>query len=91
MTKFVTFVLLSISASLLTFAEAKADPGACFLTVPKDPLTAKGLAAPYILKKGNCDQTVADQQVFVEATVFDLDTHTFGVYHPLVINEGKSY
>lgn len=81
--------LLSMTATLLAIAEAKTNPGACFLRVPKDPLTAKGLATPYILKKGNCDQTIADQQVFVEATVFDPDTKTFGVYHPLVINEGR--
>jgi hypothetical protein len=88
MAKFTSLVLLSIPATLLAFSEAKSQPGACFLHVPKDPLSAKGLATPYILKKGNCDQTIADQQVFVEATVFDPDTKTFGVYHPLVINEG---
>ncbi|KAG0320072.1 hypothetical protein BGZ99_004689 [Dissophora globulifera] len=84
-----SFVLLAISASLLAVAEAKANPGACFLQVPKNPLSAQGLATPYILKKGNCDQTAGDQQVFVEATVFDPATKTFGVYHPLVINEGS--
>ncbi|KAG0054258.1 hypothetical protein BGZ83_011600 [Gryganskiella cystojenkinii] len=100
MVKLSAFALLSISASLLCLEavmvdaksshhhKPKPNPGACFLTVPKDPLSAKGLATPYILKKGNCDQTIANQQVFVEATVFDLDNHTFGVYHPLVINEG---
>ncbi|KAF9366028.1 hypothetical protein BGX34_006739 [Mortierella sp. NVP85] len=76
--------------SLLAVAvDAKKDPGACFLRVPKHPLTAKGLATPYILKNGNCDQTNPEQQVFVEATIFDPDTKTFGVYHPLVINEGS--
>ncbi|KAI1320370.1 hypothetical protein EDD11_001171 [Mortierella claussenii] len=88
MVRLTVFALLSISASLLSFTEAKSNPGACFLHVPKDPLSAQGLATPYILKKGNCDQTIADQQVFVEATVFDPATKTFGVYHPLVINEG---
>jgi len=89
MVHIVPTLLLSISA-LLAFTEAKADPGACFLTVPKDPLTPHGLATPYILKKGNCDQTNPAQQVFVEATIFDPSTKTFGVYHPLVINEGTS-
>ncbi|KAG0205513.1 hypothetical protein BGX28_002949 [Mortierella sp. GBA30] len=88
MVKLVPTLLISISA-VFAFAEAKANPGACFIQVPKDPLSAKGLATPYILKKGNCDQTVADQQVFVEATVFDPNTNTFSVYHPLVINEGS--
>ncbi|KAF9549345.1 hypothetical protein EC957_004259 [Mortierella hygrophila] len=91
MVKFTSYFLISLSASLLALSgsvEAKADLGACFLKVPKNPLTAHGLASAYILKKGNCDQTIADQQVFVEATVFDLDAKTFSVYHPLVINEG---
>ncbi|KAF8947192.1 hypothetical protein BGZ47_010018 [Haplosporangium gracile] len=91
MIKITPFFLISLSASLLTLSgsvEAKPDLGACFLQVPKKPLTAQGLASPYILKKGNCDQTIADQQVFVEATVFDIDTKTFSVYQPLVINEG---
>ncbi|KAG0213992.1 hypothetical protein BGX33_002552 [Mortierella sp. NVP41] len=86
MIKITTFLLVSLSISLFSLSEAK--PGECFLHVPKHPLTAKGLATPYILKKGSCDQTISDQQVFVEATVFDLDTKTFSVYHPLVINEG---
>ncbi|KAG0246875.1 hypothetical protein B0O80DRAFT_496588 [Mortierella sp. GBAus27b] len=88
MVAFGSIALLSLTASLLMVAEAKVVPGACFLQVPEDPLSAKGLATPYILKKGNCDQTNAEQQVFVEATVFDPETNTFGVYHPLVINEG---
>lgn len=92
MVKITSYFLISLSASLLALSgsvEAKPTLGACILNVPKNPLTAKGLASPYILKKGNCDQTIADQQVFVEATVFDIDTNTFSVYHPLVINEGK--
>ncbi|KAG0370366.1 hypothetical protein BGX24_002049 [Mortierella sp. AD032] len=91
MAKLTSLLFISLSATLLSlssFTGAKPNLGACFLHVPKDPLTAKGLATPYILKKGNCDQTIADQQVFVEATVFDIDTKTFSVYHPLVINEG---
>lgn len=88
MVKLVPALFLSISA-LIAFVEAKADPGACFLTVPKDPLTPHGLATPYILKKGNCDQTNPNQQVFVEATIFDPATKTFAVYQPLVINEGE--
>ncbi|KAF8950843.1 hypothetical protein CPC16_010899 [Podila verticillata] len=89
MTKLISLTLiLSISALCSLPADAQSTPGACVLTVPKDPLSAKGLATPYILKKGNCDQTNPDQQVFVEATVFDPATGIFGVYQPLVINEG---
>jgi predicted outer membrane protein len=60
----------------------------CILQLPTNPLTAKGLATPFILVKGDCDQTNPNHQVFVEATIFDPNTKTFGVYHPLVINEG---
>ncbi|KAF9439129.1 hypothetical protein BGZ76_010722 [Entomortierella beljakovae] len=85
----ITTVILTVTATLMAFSEAKLNPGNCFLHVPKDPLSAKGLSTPYILKKGNCDQTQGDQQVFVEATVFDPATKSFFVYHPLVINEGS--
>jgi hypothetical protein len=92
MVKVTSFLLISLSATLLALTSEANNQnlGACFLHVPKHPLTADGLATPYILKKGNCDQTITNQQVFVEATVFDIDTKTFSVYHPLVINEGKN-
>ncbi|KAF9342233.1 hypothetical protein BGX26_007993, partial [Mortierella sp. AD094] len=67
-----------------------ANPGACVLTVPRQPLTAAGLATPYILQNGNCDQTNPNEQVFVEATIFDPVTKKFSVYHPLVINQGTN-
>ncbi|KAF9151933.1 hypothetical protein BG015_006019 [Linnemannia schmuckeri] len=68
MVKITSFFLISLSASLLTLSgsvEAESNLRACFLQVPKNPLTAQGLASPYILKKGNCDQTIGDQQIFV--------------------------
>ncbi|KAG0065836.1 hypothetical protein BGZ89_007876 [Linnemannia elongata] len=89
MVKIASTLLLSVSAfAALATVDAQANPGACFLQVPRRPLTAKGLATPYILKKGNCDQTNPNQSVFVEATIFDPATKTFSVYQPLVINEG---
>ena len=89
MVKLTPYILLSLSAAVLAAADAP-KPGDCFLMVPDQPLTAQGLATPYILRRG-CDQTISVQQVFVEATVFDPDTKTFGVYHPLVINEGDFF
>ncbi|KAF8923832.1 hypothetical protein BGZ58_002471, partial [Dissophora ornata] len=71
---------LSVIAGLYNVdaaAAAAADPGACTITVPPNPLTAKGLATPYILMAGNCDQTNPNEQVFVEATVFDPATGAF--------------
>lgn len=70
---------------------AQNDTGNCILQLPKNPLTAEGLATPFILVNGNCNQTNPNHQVFVEATIFDPDTKTFGVYHPLVINEGNTF
>ncbi|KAH7042894.1 hypothetical protein BKA57DRAFT_495504 [Linnemannia elongata] len=80
--------------SLITFLAftkdvfAQKNTGNCILQLPTNPLTAEGLATPFILVKGNCDQTNPNHRVFVEATIFDPNTKTFGVYHPLVINEG---
>ncbi|KAG0004717.1 hypothetical protein BGZ80_010087 [Entomortierella chlamydospora] len=87
MVKIASTLIFSLTA-LLSIVEAATNPGACILTVPRHPLTAKGLAKPYILHKGNCDQTNPDQQVFAEATIFDPHTKKFSVYHPLVINQG---
>lgn len=67
------------------------NAGNCILKLPTNPLTAEGLATPFILVKGNCDQTKPNHQVFVEATIFDPNTKTFGVYQPLVINEGNTF
>lgn len=83
--------------SLITFLAFTKDvfgqknTGNCILQLPTNPLTAEGLATPFILVKGNCDQTNPNHRVFVEATIFDPNTKTFGVYHPLVINEGNTF
>ena len=55
--------------------------------VPSNPLTAEGLATPYILQPP-CSMSVATQQSFAEAAVFDPATNTISVYHPLVIDAG---
>jgi hypothetical protein len=65
----------------------------CALTVPADPLTAKGLATPYSLSatardNGPCHEANADQSAFVEATILDPATGAVTVYHPLVIDQG---
>ncbi|KAG0202448.1 hypothetical protein BGX28_005024 [Mortierella sp. GBA30] len=91
MAKTVVFTLILSFSFILTLTNdvyAQSNVGDCLLQLPRNPLTAQGLATPFILKKGNCDQTNPKQQVFVEATVFDPAAKTFSVYHPLVINEG---
>jgi hypothetical protein len=55
--------------------------------VPANPLTAQGLATSYILQPP-CSMTVATQQAFAEAAVFDPATNTISIYHPLVIDAG---
>jgi hypothetical protein len=65
----------------------------CTLVVPKNPLTAAGLATPYQLvatNKGDgpCNEANADQSAFVEATVLDPATGALSVYRPLVIDQG---
>jgi hypothetical protein len=59
----------------------------CQITVPPNPLTAAGLATPYILQPP-CSMAVSTQQSFAEAAVFDPATNTISIYHPLVINAG---
>ena len=67
----------------------------CALIVPKDPLTATGLATPYRLvalnpKDGPCHQANADQATFVQSTIIDTDTGNLFVYNPLVIDNGTT-
>jgi hypothetical protein len=66
------------------------DPN-CTLVVPREPLSATGLATPYQLEAtdpaaGPCHEAVADQAAFVEAAVFDPATHAVSIYHPLVVD-----
>jgi hypothetical protein len=61
----------------------------CFLTLPDNPLSAQGLATPFQLM-APCSQTVSTQQAFAEAGVFDPATGQISIYHPLVIDAGKT-
>jgi hypothetical protein len=65
----------------------------CALVVPAAPLSAQGLATAYILKSADpakppCVMSVAEQQAFVEALIFDPATSSISVYHPLVVTDG---
>lgn len=68
---------------------AAGDPGACFLTVPANPLTAAGLATPYVVTGNGCDQTLA-AATFVQGAVLNLDTGALFAYNPLVILTGTT-
>jgi hypothetical protein len=61
----------------------------CFLTLPNDPLSATGLSTPFLLQPP-CSMSVSTQQAFAEAAVFDPATGDISIYHPLVIDAGKT-
>ncbi|HET6502030.1 MAG TPA: hypothetical protein VFG87_14840 [Amycolatopsis sp.] len=69
----------------------QANPN-CTLRVPANPLSAQGLATPYVLSGtqpgGACKEANADQSAFVEATIVDPATGQLSVYRPLVIDRG---
>jgi hypothetical protein len=69
-----------------TPAEA-ADSTNCTLQVPANPLSAKGLASPYILGDG-CQMSNPDLQAFVEADIINPRNGHIKVYNPLVVTEG---
>jgi hypothetical protein len=59
----------------------------CTITVPADPLSARGLSTPYRLG-GGCSEANPDLQAFVQATILDPATGALAVYSPLVITAG---
>ncbi|HEX8036675.1 MAG TPA: hypothetical protein VF510_22650, partial [Ktedonobacterales bacterium] len=65
----------------------------CTLVVPDQPLTAQGLATPYLLKatdsdEGSCHEANTAQSAFVQAAVVNPATGVLSVYDPLVIDKG---
>ncbi len=66
-----------------------ADSMNCTLQVPANPLSARGLATPYVLGDG-CQMSNADLQAFVEADIITPATGRIRVYNPLVITEGTT-
>jgi hypothetical protein len=66
----------------------------CTIVIPPNPLTAAGLATPYILKasdnNGPCNQANAAQSAFVQAGIIDTDTGQISIYAPLVIDQGTT-
>jgi hypothetical protein len=65
----------------------------CTIIIPPNPLTADGLATPYLLKatdpdNGPCHQANPNQSAFVQAGIIDTDTGKISIYPPLVIDAG---
>ena len=65
----------------------------CTLVVPDNPLTAQGLATPYLLKATNpamgpCHEANIMQSAFVQAATVNPITGALDIYDPLVIDQG---
>jgi hypothetical protein len=63
----------------------------CTLKVPRDPLSAEGLATPYVLSSAGitCSETNQDTAAFVQATILDPSTGALAVYDPVVRDAGQ--
>ena len=67
----------------------------CTLIVPKNALSAAGLATPFQLTatdpgQGACNESNAAQSAFVQGAIFDPATGAISVYNPLVIDKGDN-
>ena len=65
----------------------------CILIVPRQPLTAHGLATPYQLTGSDvggtaCQESNSSVAAFVQAAVLDPATGQVSIYNPLVIDKG---
>ena len=71
-----------------TAAEAATSMN-CTLTVPNNPLSARGLATPWQLGDGCTEADAANEGAFVEATIL-APNGSVQVYDPLVITAGTT-
>src|SRR5580700_7176 len=71
-----------------TAAQAAASMN-CTLTVPANPLSARGLATPWQLGDGCSEANTGTEGAFVEATILS-PNGTLQVYNPLVITAGTT-
>ncbi len=67
----------------------------CILIVPRQPLTARGLATPYQLTGSDvggtaCQESNSSVAAFAQAAVLDPATGQISIYNPLVIDKGKT-
>jgi len=70
-----------------------AATGNCDLLVPRHPLTARGLATPYVLESTPgqaCSEADTNVAAFVQATILDPATGQLSVYDPLVVTKGTA-
>jgi hypothetical protein len=67
----------------------------CSLIVPTQPLSAQGLATPYLLvatnpQDGDCHEANPLQSAFIQAAILDPGRGTVSIYAPLVIDQGSA-
>ena len=78
-----------------TVVAAAADNSNCTLIVPENPLSALGLATPYLLTatnpaQGACHEANTDQTAFVQGAIINTNTGQISIYDPLVIDDGST-
>jgi len=86
----------AVAAAGLQPAAAAATPNPdCTLIVPKNPLTAAGLATPYQLTATNpglgaCNESNSAQAAFVQGAILDPATGAISIYNPVVVDKGDT-
>lgn len=91
----VALALAAVASVVAAFAlpsgaSAAGEDVNCTIRVPDQPLTAQGLATPYVIQGGNqCKENNPNGAAFVQAAVVDPATGQMGVYDPLVVDAGK--
>jgi len=80
------------AGNAFSFAQTQAqaaDSTNCTVTVPAHPLTARGLASPWILGDGCTWENGGTEGVFIDATIL-APNGQIQVYNPLVINQDST-
>jgi hypothetical protein len=80
------------AGNAFSFAQTQAEAANstnCAVTVPDRPLTAQGLATPWVLGDGCTWANGGTEGVFIDATIL-APNGQLQVYNPLVINQGTT-
>src|SRR5690242_3177434 len=80
------------AGNAFSFAQTQAEAANstnCTVTVPDRPLTAQGMATPWVLGDGCTWENGGTEGVFIDATIL-APNGQLQVYNPLVINQGTT-
>jgi hypothetical protein len=80
------------AGNAFSFAQTPAEAANstnCTVTVPDHPLTAQGMATPWVLGDGCSWENGGTEGVFIDATIL-APNGQIQVYNPLVINQGTT-